>query len=99
MKKLILILTVLFLTSCGGTHIKEVENKEKETTLEVLNLLQKDTTCYKVVVMETRIIVLDENNLVKYKVDNGSKDLEGTLISIFALVFVVIILLMVLNNL
>ncbi len=56
MKKLLLVLG-LFLMGCSSDPIT-VENPEKVTTTEIINLSKSDSTSYKVVELDNTVYIL-----------------------------------------
>jgi hypothetical protein len=66
----LLIIFSLFLVSCTPTEFK-VENQEKASTIEILNLAQQDTVLYKVVHLNNNLYTINTNtNLVEYMIYN-----------------------------
>lgn len=87
--KYLFILFALFLFSCDNVPIK-VENPEKITTIEILNLAEKDTTSYKKVEIENTLYLISDNE-VKYKVNNDSGAVFTLLILMVFLFFLCVI--------
>lgn len=84
MKKLFFILTVFIFFSCENDPIT-VENPEKETTLEIVNLSKKDSTTYKVVELDNTLHVLQNEKVVKKVYNNLGA--VGTLLIIIIILF------------
>ena len=65
----------------------EVENPDKETTLEILKLAEKDTTTVKVVVLDDTLYVLRDNK-VTHEVTNQS----GAVSALFTIVMILVMI-------
>lgn len=98
MKNLILLIFTLLLFSCKNDYLqdnKSLVNKEKETTLEVLNKI--DTTqMYYVVVDDNKLYVIDKQKVVQYKVTDNS--LFVKLFIFMAISFYVVLMLLLTKN-
>ena len=69
---ILLIIFTLFLVSCEPTKF-EVENKQANTSIEVLEMANQDTTLYKVVILNNDLYAVNTStNLVEYKVNDDS---------------------------
>ena len=82
MKKLIgfmLILTVIILTSCDNTPAK-IDSPEKGTTVELQQKASLDTNCYKVIVDDNKLYVINSDNLLVAKAENTDGDVLTMLI-------------------
>jgi PBP1b-binding outer membrane lipoprotein LpoB len=98
MKKLLttILFLVLIIASCDKSPINPTKNPEKETTQEMLNIVNQDTNCYKVAIIDDELYVI-KDNLVIYNPDNDS----GTVLTIFLFMFIsygVILLIGILND-
>jgi len=97
MKKLFLfIVAILLLSSCNNTPM-EVKNPDKETTLEILKLAEADTTLVKVVIIKETLYVV-KDNVVTHKVSNDSGKLVTLLLFILALLLIVGIIAVMIEN-
>ena len=91
---LLLIFAIVALSSCAPTEYK-VDNSQKETTVEIQQMVQTDTVCYKVVELNNNLYIVNATtNLVEYKAIDSS--LLGT-ISIFLLIALCIVLLIAIS--
>ena len=93
MKYLIILITLITLASCENTPIK-VNNRAKETTVELINESLQDTTynLYRVVVKDNTIYCInEEDDLVSYKASNQDGSLLfWTALSLIKLMFLII---------
>jgi hypothetical protein len=72
-KLLSLLTTIILLSSCQDFKIND-SRKETLTTVEILNLAEKDTTLYKVILNNDCLYAINtNNNLVEFKAANSSK--------------------------
>jgi hypothetical protein len=90
MKNLLLIILTLFLFSCENTPT-QVKNPEKETTMEILQLANQDTTCVKVVEIDNIVYVIN-NGLVTHKIVNSSGGAKTLILIAFIIVIVLIVI-------
>ena len=58
MKQLLTLLLFILLTSCSNADIN-VDNKEKETTVEITNLADKDSNSYKAVYLNNTLYLVN----------------------------------------
>jgi len=86
-----LIILSLFLVSCDNTPTK-VENTNKETTIEIQQLAEKDTILYKVVELKDQVYCINtKTNLVERKISNDSGYMKTFGLFLFIIIIVCII--------
>ena len=91
MKKIILIF-VLFLTSCSNDSVEITPEKQDEiTTLQIQELAKKDTCSYKVVYLDNTMYVLNKSLKVEKRINNYSGALATMFIVILILLFFLLI--------
>lgn len=75
--KYLIILLVIFLSSCNNDDIK-VKNPETITTLEIKNLADKDSSLYKAVYLKGTMYFYNiRTNKVDISIDNLTGDIKG----------------------
>jgi len=88
-KLLSLLTTIILLSSCQDFKVED-SRKETLTTVEILNLAEKDTILYKVISNNDYLYAINTNNdLVEFKVHKNSK-------IIFVLFWIIITLVVIL---
>lgn len=94
MKKLIfLILTIGLFTSCANEPIK-VDDPKKETTVQIQQLAAIDTICYKVVELDDKVYIIQDQMVVK-KIANDSGDRSSFALAFFICLIVLLLILMI----
>jgi hypothetical protein len=84
-KLLSLLTTIILLSSCQDFRIRD-NRKETLTTVEILNLAEKDTILYKVILNNNCLYAINtNNNLVEFKAANSSDIIFVLFCIIFAL--------------
>jgi PBP1b-binding outer membrane lipoprotein LpoB len=97
MKKIIIIVGLILISfSCSNTPIA-VADSNKETTLEIQQLANQDTNCYKVVELNDILYVLQDQKVV-IKVSNDSGALNSILLVFLLIWLLVIIIALILNQ-
>lgn len=72
MKKLLILITIITLSSCSNTTFK-VENQFKETTIALQNSNALDTNLYKVIKVKDKLYIINsKTKLVEQKCTNES---------------------------
>lgn len=91
MKKIIVIVGLILISfSCSNTPMA-VADSNKETTLEIQQLANQDTNCYKVVELNDCLYVLQDQKVVM-KVLNLSGTVETLLLGTLLIVLLMVIL-------
>lgn len=93
MKKLLLIFSLsIILFGCDNTNPKIV-NKESETTEELKILANKDTSTYKIVLLNDKLYAINtKTQLVEYKIRNQSSYSDFATIVILLFLIIIFIL-------
>lgn len=86
---LLLIFAIVALSSCASTEYK-VDDSQKETTVEIQQMVQTDTVCYKIVELNNNLYVVNTTtNLVEYKALDDSP-LKTLIIILLVMFFIVL---------
>ena len=72
--------------SCSNDPI-DVEKPQKETTVEIQELAQRDTALYKVVELKRTLYLLNKDNIVVKKVEN----LSGVADTLFLIIIILVV--------
>ncbi len=102
MKKILTILTILFLTSCSNDYIednKSLINSKKETTLEILEKIDTSSQLYHIVVDGGTLYAINkETKTVEYKIVDNSGGLGALLLlSLMCFLFIFIFIIITLD--
>jgi hypothetical protein len=99
MKKVIAILALgITLVSCNETPTK-VDNPKKETTIELQQLANADTTKYKVIEKDDVMYVLSsKDNVVVKKIKNDSGVADTLFLFVFGFLIIALIIVLTAGN-
>lgn len=88
---LLLIFVIVALSSCAPTEYK-VDDSQKETTVEIQQMVQTDTVCYKVVELNNNLYIINTTtNLIEYKANDRSR-LETIFVFLLVMFFIVLLI-------
>jgi hypothetical protein len=96
MKKLLILSLTMLLFSCSNKPFA-VEDSQKATTIEVLNALDNDTTCVKIVEIDDTLYVV-KDNLVTHKIRNQSGVVDTLGLIIIILISGIFLIIDILSN-
>ena len=98
--KIVILIFIIGLFSCETPVIEKVKQNKKLTTVEIQGKFEKDTTCYKMIILkeENKVLIGDYNtNLVLYELKTSKKDYTGNIIMVIVFILCIIIFALIIS--